>query len=80
MCVYVCVCEREREHAHEQGEGQRENRTSCWAGSPMWGSVPGLRGRGLSRGRSLDRLGHPGAPYPDALMRLHPLPLGPFAS
>ena len=35
------------------GEGQkaRENQTSCWAGSPMWGLIPGPQDHDLSRRR-----------------------------
>ena len=38
------------------GEGQ------SLAGSPMWGSIPGLWDHDLTRGQMLNRLSHPGVP------------------
>ena len=37
-----------------EGEGE--------AGSPTWGSIPGLWDRDLSRRQTLNSLSHPGAP------------------
>ena len=43
--------ERESEQKHNHGERQKE--PHHWAGSTMWGSIPGLQDHGLSKGRRL---------------------------
>ena len=45
------------------GEGQkaREKQTSCWAGSPMWGLIPGPWYHVLSWRQTLNWPNHPGA-------------------
>ena len=46
---------------HKQGEWEREEQAPRWAGSPMWGSIPGPGDHDLSRRQTLNRLSHPGA-------------------
>jgi len=62
---------REREWDRESmrgGKGQGEKQTPCWAGSPMWDSIPGFQDHDLSRRQMPTRPSHPGAPLLDSLI------------
>ena len=55
--------QREREHKQGEWEREREKQTPCWAGSPMWGSIPDPWDHDLSQRQMLNHLSHPGAPF-----------------
>ena len=60
---HLCIWQKVREH--KQGEQQREKEKQAlhWAGSPIWGSIPGLWDLlDLSWRQTLKGMSHPGAP------------------
>ena len=57
-CIYL----RERKWEWERTwAGERQ--TPHWAGSPVWGSIPGPWSYDLSQRQMINRLSHPGTPY-----------------
>ena len=54
------IYERERKRPRA-GVGQREKLTPCWAGTLMWGSIPGPQDHDLSWRQTLNSLSHSGA-------------------
>ena len=60
--VLLILCEREGQRQITNGQGHREKQGPRWAGSQMWGSIPGPWGHDPSQRQRLNRLSHPGAP------------------
>ena len=55
--IYLFIRERKREHT----EGERKKQIPHWAGSQMWGLIPGPQDHGLSQRQKLNQLSHLGA-------------------
>ena len=57
----ACMCTHTQVEK-EQREEEREKQSPCWAGSPMWGLIPGPWDHDLSQRQLLNQLSHPDTP------------------
>ena len=71
LFIYLTERESMREHKHGELQREREKQTPCWAGSPMWCSIPGPWDHNLNQRQTLNQLSLPGSPGEDCYSRCY---------